>query len=134
MTTATNTFRAFGLLLIGVLALASGCGGTPGAADAESARQTLIAALDAWKSGQTPDALAARSPAIHVSDTDWNSGATLTNYEAADSAVPAGYDLSFSVVLELRGPKAKVPTKSNAVYVVSTHPKALVLRQDAPSQ
>ncbi len=134
MTTTTNTFRAVSLLLVGVLALASGCGGTPAAADADQARQTLIAALDAWKSGETPDALAARSPAIHVSDTDWNSGATLTSYEAADSALPAGYDLSFCVVLELKTPKGKVPTKSKAVYVVSTHPKALVLRQDAPTQ
>jgi hypothetical protein len=132
MTTTMNTFRAFSLLLVGALALASGCGGTPGAADPDQARRTLIAALDAWKSGETPDALAARSPAIHVSDTDWNSGATLTSYEAADSGLPAGYDLSFSVVLELKGPKAKAPTKSKAVYVVSTHPKALVLRQDAP--
>ena len=70
--------------------------------------------------------------AIHVSDADWSSGATLTTYEAADSARPAGYDLSFSVVLELKGPKAKVATKSNAVYVVTTHPKALVLRQETP--
>ena len=134
MNTTTITLRAVSLLLVGVLALASGCGATPAAADADSARQTLIAALDAWKSGETPDALTARSPAIHVSDTDWNSGAALTSYEAADSALPAGYDLSFSVVLELKAPKAKAPTKSKAVYVVSTHPKALVLRQDAPSQ
>ena len=132
MMNMTNTFRAFSLLLVGVLTLASGCGGTPAAADADQARQTLIAALDAWKRGETPEALAARSPAIHVSDTDWKAGATLTSYEAADSARAAGYDLSFSVVLELKGPKAKVSTKSNAVYVVSTYPKALVLRQEAP--
>ncbi len=132
MTTTTHSFRACGLLLLGVLALASGCGGTPATADADQARRTLIAALDAWKSGETPDALAARSPAIHVSDTDWSSGATLTGYEAADSARLAGYDLSFAVVLELKGPKAKTPTKSKAVYVVSTHPKALVLRQEDP--
>jgi hypothetical protein len=132
MTTTTNTFRAFSLLLVGVLALASGCGGTPAAADPDQARQTLIAALDAWKSGEAPDALAARSPAIHVSDADWNAGATLTSYEADNSAQPAGYDLSFSVVLELKGPKAKAPTRCNAVYVVTTHPKALVLRQETP--
>ena len=132
MTTTIYTFRAFSLLMVGALALASGCGGTPAAADPDQARRTLIAALDAWKSGETPDALAARSPAIHVSDADWNSGATLTTYEAADSARPDGYDLSFSVVLELKGPKAKVATKSKAVYVVTTHPKALVLRQETP--
>lgn len=132
MKTLTNSFRAHGLLLLGVLALASGCGGTPAAADADQARRTLIAALDAWKSGETPDALAARSPAIHVSDTDWSLGATLTGYEAADSGRLAGYDLSFAVVLELKGPKAKAPTKSRAVYVVSTHPKALVLCQEDP--
>jgi hypothetical protein len=132
MTTTTNSLKAHSLLLVGALVLASGCGGTPAAADPDQARQTLIAALDAWKSGDSPAALAARSPAIHVSDGDWSSGATLTSYQAEDSARPAGYDLSFSVVLELKGPKAKAPTKSKAVYVVSTHPEALVLRQDAP--
>ena len=132
MTTLTKVQRAWSPGLVGFLILAAGCGGTPVTADADQARQTLIAVLDAWKSGSTPDALAAQSPAIHVSDADWKAGATLTSYKADDSARAAGYDLSFPVVLELKGPKAQVPKKTNAVYIVSTHPQALVIRQDAP--
>jgi hypothetical protein len=131
MTTTTNTFRAFSLLLVALLALASGCSSAPAAADPDQARQTLIAVLDAWKSGETPHDLAARSPAIHVSDPDWKAGATLASYEADETSQPAGYDASFSVVLELKGPKAKAATKSKAVYIVSTHPQAMVLRRDA---
>jgi hypothetical protein len=131
MTTTTNTFRAFSLLLVALLALASGCSSAPAAADPDEARRTLIAVLDAWKSGETPDDLAARSPAIHVSDPDWKAGAALASYEADETSQPAGFDASFSVVLELKGPKAKAATKSKAVYIVSTHPQAMVLRRDA---
>jgi hypothetical protein len=132
MTTLTKLLRAWSPGLTGFLILAAGCGSTPVTADADQARQTLIAVLDAWKSGDTPEALAARLPAIHVSDADWKAGVTLASYKAADSARPAGYDLGFPVVLELKDPKAKVSKKTNAVYIVSTHPRALVLRQDAP--
>jgi hypothetical protein len=97
--------------------------------DPEDGRKALQTALDAWKEGATPDALAKRSPSIHVADGDWNSGMHLDGYKADERGVLVGSDLNYKVVLELKDAKGKGVTK-NAVYAVSTHPQLLVLRQD----
>ncbi len=118
--------------LAGVLSLALGIGGCgPSATPSDDAdgRKALQTALDAWKEGETPDALANRTPSIHVSDGDWKSGLRLQSYQPEGEGKLIGSDLNYTVVLELKSPKGKA-SKKTAVYAVTTHPQLLVLRQD----
>jgi hypothetical protein len=112
------------------LALGAGCGGRSAApSDADEGRKALQTALDAWKGGETPDALARRTPPIHVTDGDWMGGLRLQRYRADDGGRLVGTDVNYNVVLELKTAKGKV-VKKNAVYAVTTHPQLLVHRQD----
>lgn len=114
-----------------LLALALGCAGCgqSGPSDPSEGRKALLAALDAWKGGEAPDALAKRTPSIHVSDGDWQSGLRLQGYRADDEGKLVGSDVNYSVALELKNPKGKV-MKKTAVYAVTTHPQVMVHRQD----
>jgi hypothetical protein len=121
------------LWLAGVLILVLGCGGCgPSASPSDPAegRKALQTVLDAWKGGEKPDALAQRTPPIHVTDGDWMSGLRLQSYKADDDGKLVGSDVNYNVVLELKTAKGKV-VKKNAVYAVTTHPQLLVLRQDS---
>jgi hypothetical protein len=88
-----------------------------------------VAALDAWKGGESPDALAKRSPPIRVSDGDWMAGLRLQGYRAPDEGKLVGSDVNYSVALELKNAKGKV-SKKTAVYAVTTRPQLMVLRQN----
>lgn len=74
--------RACFVLLV-VSVLASGCGNSRAQSSEEldRARSSLQAALDAWKNKETPKKLQARSPAIQISDPDWNAGTRLLDFE-----------------------------------------------------
>ncbi len=98
--------------------------------DPVEGRAVLQTVLDAWKEGQTPEALAKRTPSIHVSDGDWMTGLRLQSYEADADGRLIGSDVNYNVVLELKTAKGKV-IKKTAVYAVTTHPQLLVLRQDS---
>jgi len=114
-----------------VLALAcDGCGPSAPASDPAEGRKTLQAVLDAWKGGEKPDALAQRTPPIHVTDGDWMSGLRLQSYQADDEGKLVGTDVNYNVVLELKTAKGKT-VKRNAVYAVTTRPQVLVQRQDS---
>lgn len=122
--------RAVALAFATCLALGgAGCGSSGTPADPDDGRKALLAALDAWKGGEKPDALAHRTPSIHVADGDWSSGLLLQDYKPDDEGRHVGSDLSYQVVLELKNAKGKV-VKKTAVYAVSTQPQLLVLRQD----
>jgi hypothetical protein len=114
-------------LALALALAAAGCGAP--SADPVDGRKALQTALDAWKAGETPKALAVRTPAITVSDGDWAAGLALQGYKADDEGKLVGADLNYKVVLELKNRKGKVTSKT-AVYAVSTHPQLLVLRQD----
>jgi hypothetical protein len=116
----------------GALALIgpAGCGSpNPPAAEPSRAHDALRAALDAWKAGETPEALSKRTPSIHVSDTDWKGGFRLIGYQAGEAGRLVGFDMTYPVVLELKDRKGR-SVKKTAVYTVSTNPQLLVLRQE----
>jgi hypothetical protein len=117
--------------LAGVLLLATGCGtGQVGhTADADQAQQALRAVLDAWKAGETPENLAKRTPAIHVKDVEWLDGFRLLSYSPGGEGKLVGYDMNYTVTLELKSPKGKA-VKRSAVYTITTRPELLVMRQE----
>jgi hypothetical protein len=121
------SWSAGGVLML--VLCCGGCGPSAAPSDQTEGRQALQAVLDAWKGGEKPDALAQRTPPIHVTDGDWMSGLRLQGYKAVDDGRLVGSDVNYNVVLELKTPKGKV-VRREAVYAVTTHPQLLVLRQD----
>jgi hypothetical protein len=119
------------LWLAGLLMALSGCGseGSAHQADPTRAQNTLHAALDAWKSGGKPEELEKRTPPIHVKDLDWAGGFKLVGYQSGAEGKLVGYDMNYSVVLELESPDGK-SVKKNAVYTVTTEPGLVVSRQE----
>lgn len=119
------------LCVAGLLLTASGCGagGAPQPADSAQALAALRAALESWKAGEKPEALATQSPPIHVKDMDWEGGFRLVDFRADAEGKLSGYDMNYPVVLELKNPKG-LSVKKNAVYTVTTRPALLVSRQE----
>lgn len=126
----------FGALILAGLVL--GCGGPPPQADPDRAAAALRDALEAWKTGETPAALAAREPAIVVIDHKWQAGYKLIAFTAVDPAGrPHGVEQRFEVELSLvpspaakrPGPAPK-PVKEIAIYTVGTDPKLTVCRNN----
>lgn len=114
--------------VLALILIAGGCGESARPSDQEEGRKALQTALETWKSGGNPDALAQQNPPIHASDDDWKSGLVLQNYQA-DEGKLVGSDLNYNVVLELKNRRGKV-SKRTAVYAVTTHPLLLVFRQE----
>lgn len=114
-----------------VLGLTSGCGSAPAGpqADPDLAQKTMKQVLDAWKSGQRPSQFLEKSPDLVIQDSDWALGLKLVSYQTQSDVRLAGNDVHYPVTLELKSPKGRL-VKKHAVYLISTSPKKLVLRQD----
>jgi hypothetical protein len=119
-----------GLLLAGTLAGTLGCAASaPAPPDTEIAHETLRTALDAWKSGETPEALRDRKPTIFVADHEWTGGVRLLDYQVDAKDVTFGPSLRCQVQLSIQDKRGKTRRKK-AVYSVSTHQILSVVRED----
>ena len=116
---------------IGVALAGCGEGRGPGAkdfkVDASVAKQSLTAALDAWKAGEKAASLQQRQPPIVAIDTTWNGGAKLLDYKILsdkDGSANMYYQVELSIDQEGQ------PSTQTASYVVSTSPAITVSRDD----
>jgi hypothetical protein len=106
-----------------LLAFCAGLAGCEGASRAHvptgsTARESLDAALAAWKSGKTPEAVAALTPAVHAVDSHWQAGRSLASYEILQEE-PGESERRFTVRLTEADPKAKAKgTEKEVTYVV----------------
>lgn len=128
----TMTIRFVLALGLGFCAmLTTGCGSVGGGpqADPDEARTTMKQVLDAWKAGQKPSQFNEKSPEIVIHDSDWTLGLKLVSYQTREDVRLAGNDVHYPVTLELKSPKGRWIRKE-AVYLISTSPRKLVLRQD----
>lgn len=119
------------LSLFAGIGLLMGCsGGTnyapPAPSSVAEALQTLNQALDAWKSGDKPEALAKNPNGIFIGDEDWSQGQQLSNYEVLGEGETWGSAVRFRVKLQLVEKSTK-----EACYQVSTNPVRSVRREDA---
>lgn len=106
--------------------LAVGCGGTlPPRADADEARRVLAAALDAWKAGETAEALAARTPPVYFNDL--KADQRLVSYTISDGHEMYGQSVRLSVTLTLSSPDGSTRERK-VTYLIDTAP-ALVIVQ-----
>jgi hypothetical protein len=106
-------------VLVLLLPCWTGCGTTGDIKDYipsdELARRALTTALDAWKSGKTPDQIGASKPAINVQDTQWSAGKKLTAYEFVGPATGEDQNRRYTVRLTVEG----TSTPQETTYVVS---------------
>lgn len=98
----------------------------PAPADPDQARETLVAALDAWKKGEKIETLPERSPPIRVRDDDWMSGWTLRSY-AIGAHEAIGRQRRVAVKLSLQDAKGKTAVK-NVHYEIDTNPATVIVR------
>jgi hypothetical protein len=111
-----------------------GCGGAPKplamAATPESSRAALIAALDGWKAGKTPQQLAEQSPSVTLIDDDFLGGRKLLDYKIEGDGHARGTGYSYIVLVTLEGKDGTKSTTRKIPYNAVTEPKHVVSRED----
>lgn len=122
--------RAAFPFLIAAMLFSTGCRKrfTASSADPEKARATLRQGLDAWKKGETPEAIRA-SASINFSDSEWSDGLKLVGYEVQGDGNYEGFDWQCKVTLSLEDARGN-KSERRAVYSVSTSPKLVVVRKE----
>lgn len=111
-----------------------GCLGSrvPTPTDPAKGREALKSVLDAWVKGGKPADLKNASPAIVVSDPDWEEGQQLLQYDIDPTDRRAGVDLRLTATLTLKNRMGKSVRKA-ATYAISTGAQTTVLRNDPDS-
>jgi hypothetical protein len=111
--------------------MVSGCGNTynkPMPLDKQVAKDAFITFLNAWKAGEQQAALKDKSPSIIANDPDWAAGAKLLGFTPVDMEKDDGSNLHPTVELDLQTAEGR--QKSRITYVVSSHPKITVFREN----
>lgn len=113
---------------IALLALAifmSGCGTQP-EPDLDLLRDSVITALDAWKTAQPRDALLSRSPPIEFHDDDGVRGARLLSYELTNTYRDTDGSPRCAVTLHLQS--ANKPKTIKVTYQAKVDSKIVIAR------
>jgi hypothetical protein len=113
---------------LGLALLPAGCGDKlPPAADADKARQALQTSLDAWKAGDSREALQSRSPAIYFNEPLCQPGHRLLDYRLDESSEERfGQAVRYTVVFSLKA-KGGTTVRHTAIYEISTHPTVVIV-------
>ena len=107
------------------LFLGAGCGGpAAGKPEPAKAKAALVATLDAWKSGASPESL----KPIVVQDMDWSAGLKLESYAIDPDAQDDTLSLRCPVTLSLVDGGGK-KTERRVTYAVATAPVTTVFRE-----
>jgi hypothetical protein len=116
-------------LVVGCCGLFAGCNSTTNApVNASKAREHLRTALDSWKAGEPATALRNRAPPIYVIDTEWQSGAMLTEYQIVGDGEEKDAVLFCKVKLTVRDTNGKDQLRE-VTFIVSTSPNVTVSRK-----
>jgi hypothetical protein len=110
------------------LLLPAGCGDKlPPEADAGQAREALQTSLDAWKAGDSREALQARSPAIYFNEPLCRPGHKLLDYRLDESSEQRfGQAVRYTVVFSLKA-RDGATVRHTAVYEISIHPTVVIV-------
>jgi hypothetical protein len=107
--------------------LLSGCNrGLGPEANRDDADKALRTALDAWKSGKPQDDLDKENPSIIMNEDDWRVGKRLLDFTMEESSL-SGRQVRCRVRLKLQE-KNDRPTERNAVYIIDTTPRIVIVR------
>jgi hypothetical protein len=124
-----RSFRTVLLAPILLLVTQFGCQGSAEPAAPELARQTLSEALDAWQSGEMPEAFRERS-SITVVEPKWKAGFRLLEFEVIGNGEMSGFDWQCRVRLSLQNAGGK-KMQERAIYSISTSPALVIVRSES---
>jgi hypothetical protein len=96
--------------------------------DPELAKQTLVAALDAWKAGQVRS-LGSQVPPIRFADDDQRAGSQLVEYDFSEPDQPIRPFHDVKIAITLRNARGMLTSKL-VCYQVGVDPDLTVLRSD----
>lgn len=112
----------------------TGCGSGPNpppmAGTPQSTQAVLVAALDGWKAGQTPQNLADQSPSIYFVDDDLTRGVKLLDYRIEGEGKPLGTGYSFVATLNLQDKDGGKTRTRKVAYTAATEPKNTIIREE----
>jgi hypothetical protein len=107
--------------------MAAGCGGTlPPRASPDEARAALVTALDAWKNGETAEALAGRQPPVYFNEPNCRPGVHLLRYTLSDGHEFYGQSVRITVVLSLKQSDGNTRERK-ASYLIDTSPAVVIV-------
>ena len=115
-------------ILCVLLLAAAGCGGgsLPPQASPDQARSALTRALDAWKGGESIDALTKVQPAIFFNDPRCKSDVKLLAYKVLDAHEI--YGQSVRIEVEVTFQQKDGSTKERKVsYLIDTSPAIVIV-------
>jgi hypothetical protein len=116
-----------GFMLVGLVATTLvGCGPKPAKLDKNVATTSLNTFLEGWKSGETPQALKAKTPSIIAKDADFDAGRKLVEYKVIDADKSDGSNLT--ALVELTVGEAGNTKKRQVSYIISTSPVITVFQ------
>ena len=118
--------RPGGLVLVGLLMFASGCGAK---AELARAEQLVRTALEAWKGGGSPRQLTDR--AIAIAEPDWAAGYRLLDYQVKNASAQPQQGPRVVVVLHLQGRGGKTVSREVAYEVVFKDQNKVSIGRDA---
>ena len=107
---------------VAALALAAivGCGPKAAKLDKQTATTALNTFLEAWKKGETPQDLKAKSPPIIAGDDDFVAARKLVDFKVIDAEKNDGSNLHALVELTLA--EGTATRKRQVTYIVGTSP------------
>jgi len=101
------------------------------AADPAEADKALQTALEAWKSGKSPEDLAKARPPIIMNEDDWRMGKRLLDFEMEKGSV-SGRQVRCRVRIKLQNKDDKTVDR-DAVYIIDTIPQIVIVRDSFAS-
>jgi hypothetical protein len=120
------------VFIVLALCLVPGCGKSLGPdADPDQADRVLETALQAWKSGKTPEDLEKGQPSILMNEDDWRTGKRLLDFKMEKGAL-SGRQVRCRVRITLREKDDKTVERS-AVYIIDTTPRIVIVRDSFAS-
>jgi hypothetical protein len=124
--------KYFALTMTLLLLFLSGCNrGLGPEADKGEADRALRTALEAWKSGKPQDELDKGNPSIIMNEDDWRVGKRLLDFTMEESSL-SGRQVRCRVRLKLHEKNDRT-TERNAVYIIDTTPRIVIVRDSFAS-
>jgi hypothetical protein len=112
--------------------LVMGCGRSlDPAADPAEADKALQTALEAWKSGKSPENLTKARPPIIMNEDDWRMGKRLLDFDMEKGSV-SGRQVRCRVRIKLQDKDGKTVDR-DAVYIIDTIPQIVIVRDSFAS-
>ncbi len=124
--------KRFTLFIALSACLVMGCGrGLDPAADPAVADKALQTALEAWKSGKSPQDLTKARPSIIMNEDDWRVGKRLLDFDMEKGSV-SGRQVRCRVRIRLQDKNDKTVDR-DAVYIIDTVPQIVIVRDSFAS-